>query len=180
MLNMSMNKAFKKVTNDVLKVGTFFVVTQLLANKSLADKAWQTEALNTLIGFAVYELVVARFVDPKMFGDFAPAVNDVAKFGTMLVVVRYLSGQPFDQRWMMSSGAMLAGFVVYNLIVKKMISTGQLKGDMKQIADDWLQWGTMLVVQHVLQGGNPMNAAFLKDGVSQIVGLNVGSTVDMV
>ena len=64
---MSMNKAFKKVINDVLKVGTFFIVTQLLANKPLTDKAWQTEALNTLIGFAVYELVVARFVDPKMF-----------------------------------------------------------------------------------------------------------------
>ena len=60
----------------------------------------------------------------------------------------------------------LAGFTVYNMVTAKMISTGNLKGDAKQIADDWLKVGTMLVVSHLLKGGNPMDNRFLQSSVN--------------
>lgn len=176
---MSMSKAFENAKATFIKVTCFFVVSQVLAGKSLMDKAWQTEAIHSLMGFAAYDLLVSQFIDPKMLGaEYAGAVQDVTKFTTMLVVVRLLSGKPFDGKWMMSTGAMMAGFIAYNLVVKKMISTGQLKGDMKQIADDWLQWGTMLIVSKLVSGGNPMDMNFLKQGVNEIVGLNIGSKLD--
>ena len=175
-----MSKAFANVRNDVIKVSAMFIVTAVLSGKSLTDKAWQTELMNTLIGFAAFELVIARFFDPSMFGKtYTKAVADIAKVGTMLVVTRVLSGGSLqDQAWMMSSGATLAGFTVYNLFVANMIKTGHLKGDAKQIADDWLKVGTMLVVSHVLKGGDPTDAKFLQSSVNTIVGFNAGDLLD--
>jgi len=177
---MSMSKAFVNVRNDVIKVSSMFIVTAVLSGKSLSDKAWQTELMNTLIGFATFELVVSRFFNPSMFGKtYTKAVADIAKVGTMLVVTRLLSGGALnDNAWMMSSAATLAGFTVYNLFVAKMIKTGHLKGDAKQIADDWVKVGTMLVVSHLLKGGNPMDAKFLQDSVNTIVGFNAGDLLD--
>ena len=175
-----MSKAFANVRNDVIKVSSMFIVTAVLSGKSLTDSAWQKELMNTLIGFATYDLLVARFFKPSMFGKtYTKAVADIAKVGTMLVVTRVLSGGVLsDKAWLMSSGATLAGFTVYNMFVANMIKTGHLKGDAKQIADDWIKVGTMLVVSHLLKGGSPMDPQFLQSSVNTIVGFNAGDLLD--
>ena len=48
-----MSKAFVNVRNDVIKVSSMFIVTAVLSGKSLSDKAWQTELMNTLIGYVL-------------------------------------------------------------------------------------------------------------------------------
>ena len=176
-----MSKAFQNIRNDVIKVSSMFIVTAVLSGTPLTDKKWQTELINTLLGFAAYEMIVARFFNPKQFGQYEAAAADIAKVSTMLAVTRFLSGGSFsDQTWIMSSGATLAGFTVYNLIVSKMIKTGHLKGDAKQIADDWVKVGTMLIVSHLLKGGNPMDSKFLQSSVNTIVGFNAGDLLDSV
>lgn len=174
-----MSQAFKNIRNDVIKVATMNVVVAVLAGKSLQDREWQTNLLNTLIGFATYELVVARMVDVKQFGEHKATMTDILKVGTMLVVTRLLAGGDLsDSAWLRNSSFTLAGFTVYNMVTAKMISTGNLKGDAKQIADDWLKVGTMLVVSHLLKGGNPMDNRFLQSSVNTIVVFNAGNMLD--
>ena len=104
---------------------------------------------------------------------------DVLKVGTMLVVTRLLAGGDLsDATWLRNSAFTLAGFTAYNMVTAKMVSTGNLKGDSKQIADDWLKEGTMLIVSHLLKGGNPMDNRFLQSSVNTIVGLNAGNMLD--
>ena len=44
--------------NDIVKFSTMFIVSQLLSGGSLVDPAWQKASLGTLLGFAVYNLLV--------------------------------------------------------------------------------------------------------------------------
>jgi len=174
-----MNQAFKNVRNDAIKVTTMFVVTAVLSGQSLNDAAWQNTVMNTLLGFMAYELVVVRLVDTSRFGARAPMVNNLLKVATMLTVVRFLSGGDLtDTAWLTKSGYTLAGFASYHLVTKKLVDTGNLKGDVKQIADDWLQVGTMLVVSHLLAGGDASNSGFLQKTVNQLVGFSTGDLVD--
>ena len=174
-----MSQAFKNIRNDVIKVVTMNIVVAVLAGKSLQDKEWQTNLLNTLIGFATYELVVTKMVNVKQFGKHQPMMDDILKVGTMLVVTRLLAGGDLsDSAWLRNTAFTLAGFTAYNMVTSKMINTGHLKGDVKQIADDWLKVGTMLIVSHLLKGGNPMDNRFLQSSLNTIVGFNAGNMVD--
>lgn len=47
------------VVSDVLEFGTALTVSRVMANGSLADPAWLKETMLTLVGFTVYDLVVA-------------------------------------------------------------------------------------------------------------------------
>ena len=174
-----MSQAFKNIRNDVIKVVTMNIVVAVLAGKSLQDKEWQTNLLNTLIGFATYELVVTRMIDLKQFGQHKATMSDILKVGTMLIVTRLLAGGDLsDASWLRNSAFTLAGFTAYNMVTSKMVSTGHLKGDAKQIADDWVKVGTMLVVSHLLKGGNPMDNRFLQSSLNTIVGFNAGDMLD--
>ena len=174
-----MSQAFKNIRNDVIQVTTMNVVVAVLAGKSLQDKEWQTNLLNTLIGFATYELVVTRMIDLKQFGQHKATMSDILKVGTMLIVTRLLAGGDLsDASWLRNSAFTLAGFTAYNMVTSKMVSTGHLKGDAKQIADDWVKAGTMLVVSHLLKGGNPMDNRFLQSSLNTIVGFNAGDMLD--
>lgn len=174
-----MSQAFKNIRNDVIQVTTMNVVVAVLAGKSLQDKEWQTNLLNTLIGFATYELVVTRMIGLKQFGQDKATMSDILKVGTMLIVTRLLAGGDLsDASWLRNSAFTLVGFTAYNMVTSKMVSTGHLKGDVKQIADDWVKVGTMLVVSHLLKGGNPMDNRFLQSSLNTIVGFNAADMLD--
>ena len=176
-----MNQALKNIRNDVLKVGTMFVVTALLTGQSLTDPSWQNKVMNTLLGFMAYELVVVRLVNTDKFGKHKAMVNNLLKVATMLSVVRVLSGASLnDTQWLTASAFTLAGFATYDLITKKLVKTDGLSGNAKQIANDWVQVGTMLVVSHLLAGGDVSDARFLQSSVNQLVGFSAGSLVDRV
>lgn len=44
--------------DDIAKVGTMLVSSQLLSGGNLTDPAWQKASLGTLLGFTVYDLLV--------------------------------------------------------------------------------------------------------------------------
>ena len=106
-------------------------------------------------------------------------MSDILKVGTMLIVTRLLAGGDLsDASWLRNSAFTLVGFTAYNMVTSKMVSTGHLKGDAKQIADDWVKVGTMLVVSHLLKGGNPMDNRFLQSSLNTIVGFNAADMLD--
>lgn len=175
-------QALNNVKNDVIKVTVMSVVSGYLSGKNLMDQAWQMNLAYTLMGFALFELVLAKHVKASMFKEHTDMVRDLAKVATMLVTVRVMTTQDvnsvMDQNWMMGSAMTLAGFAAYHLVTKKLIDTSDRKGDWKQISDDWIKVGTMLVVSHYLSGGDVTSPSFLQSSANTVLGFNVGSLVD--
>lgn len=181
---MMSSEALNNVKNDIIKVTVMSVVSGYLSGKDLMDQAWQMNLAYTLAGFALYELVLAKHVKASMFKEHTDMVRDLAKVATMLVTVRVLTTQDvnslMDETWMMGSAMTLAGFAAYHLVTKKLISTAGRSGDWKQVSDDWVKVGTMLVVSHYLGGGDVTNPAFLQKSANTVLGFNMGSLVDYV
>tara|TARA_B110000908_G_C10264101_1_gene461985 strand:- start:4126 stop:4668 length:543 start_codon:yes stop_codon:yes gene_type:complete len=176
------SKALNNVKNDIIKVTVMSVVSGYLSGKNLMDQAWQMNLAYTLLGFALFELVLDKHVKASMFKEHTDMVRDLAKVATMLVTVRVMNTQDvnalMDQKWIMGSVITLAGFAAYHLVTKKLIDTSDKKGDWKQISDDWIKVGTMLIVSHYLSGGDLTNSSFLQNSTNTVLGFNIGSLVD--
>ena len=176
------SKALNNVKNDIVKVTVMSVVSGYLSGKNLMDQAWQLNLAYTLLGFALFELVLDKHVKASMFKEHTDMVRDLAKVATMLVTVRVMNTQDvnalMDQKWIMGSVITLAGFAAYHLVTKKLIDTSDKKGDWKQISDDWIKVGTMLLVSHYLSGGDVTNSSFLQNSTNTVLGFNMGSLVD--
>lgn len=174
--------AMNTIKNDVIKVSVMSVVSGYLSGKDLMDQTWQMNLAYTLLGFALFELFLSQHITEKLFKRHTEMVKDLTKFATMLVTVRVMTTQDvnaiMDQQWMMSTAITLAGFAAYHLITKKLIDTSDKKGDWKQISDDWVKVGTMLVVSHYLSGGDVTNPSFLQSSANTVLGFNLGSIVD--
>lgn len=107
------------IQTDWLKVGTMLVVSRMLSGSSLADGDWIRQGLAVLVGFTIYNLVTARYIQGKEL-TYNPklrlAIDDWAKVGTMLAVSRVLSCQSLtDPSWIAASMGTLVGFTVYDL-----------------------------------------------------------------
>lgn len=130
---------YQPVADDLLKVATMLVVSRLLARGSLTDQSWLLGALATLVGFAVYDLVVSQYISGYQFtsrGDVAAAIDDAAKVGTMLATSRLLTNEVlpvvrgasrvplsdvYNRDWLRSSAYTLAGFAAYELVTSKLV-----------------------------------------------------------
>ena len=177
-----MSQALKNVRNDLIKVTVMSVVSGYLSGKNLMDQDFQLNIAYTVAGFAVYDLVVAKYVAKGNFGEHKAMVENLAKVATMLVFVRLAKSQSFealtDEKWLTTSAITLAGFAVYHLVTKKMFNTSDRKGDWKQISDDWISFGTMMMVSHYLSGGDITDRNFLQRSTNTILGYNMGSIAD--
>jgi hypothetical protein len=179
---MMSQKTMNNIRNDVMKVTVLSVVSGYLSGKNLMDQSWQMELAYTLLGFAIYEAVLSKHIPRKMLKEHVEMVEELAKMATMMVTVKVLSARDvnalMDHKWMMASALTLAGFASYHLVTKKLIDTSDRKGDWKQISDDWLKIGTMLVVSHYLSGGDIMDRSFVQESTNTVLGWNMGSLVD--
>ena len=115
----------KSIIDDTLKFGTMFVVSRLLSGQSLADQSWISASIATLVGFAVYNIVVATYVKGKDL-TYNPklqmVVDDWMKVGTMLAVSRIISCESlFDPKWVRGSLATIIGFSTYDLVTSHII-----------------------------------------------------------
>lgn len=86
---------------------------------------------------------------------------DLVQVGTMLVVSNVLSSQVnktpmFDKAWTQSSMHTLIGFVVYDVVVQKLVQLPIANPDLAAAAKYWLKFGTMFVVSRLLSG-QPLN-----------------------
>lgn len=115
----------RAIADDTIKVVTMLIVSRLLSGGSLSDTEWLASGFGVLIGFAVYNIVVAKYIKSS---DLTPVpklqmvVDDWAKVGTMLLVSRLISCQSlFDSKWLNGSLATLAGFTAYDLVTSHAI-----------------------------------------------------------
>ena len=179
---MVSKEAMANVKNDVVKVTVMSVVSGYLSGKNLMDQEWQLNLAYTLLGFALYEVVLAKHVTPQLFKEYTAMVQDLTKVSTMLVTVKLLSARDvaslMNPQWLMTSALTLAGFATYHLVTKKLLDTSDRNGDWKQISDDLLKVGTMLVVSHYLGGGDVTDRNFVQNSANTILGFNLGSIFD--
>lgn len=121
----SMEGAPRRIADDSIKFGTMFIVSRLLNKGSLTDPSWIKASLATLIGFAVYNLVIHKYVQGKDLSvnpKLQMVIDDWAKVGTMLIVSRLISCESvLDQTWVMSTLATLVGFSTYDLVTSHAI-----------------------------------------------------------
>lgn len=120
-----MDGAPRRIADDSIKFGTMFIVSRLLSKGSLTDASWIKASIATLIGFAVYNMVVYKYVQGKDLSvnpKLQMAIDDWAKVGTMLLVSRLISCESvLDQTWVMGSLATLVGFTSYDLVTSHAI-----------------------------------------------------------
>lgn len=115
------------IANDWIKVGTMMVVSRMLSGSGLSDSTWIRASLATLVGFTVYNIVIADYIQGKELtynNKLQDVINDWAKVGTMLLVSRVISCQPiFEPEWIMGAFGTLLGFTAYNLGTSHIIDT---------------------------------------------------------
>lgn len=62
-----------------------------------------------------------------------------------------------DTEWLKSTFLILAGFAVYQLAIRRVVSTDFASGDVKLVLDDFLKVGTMLVFKQLVETRNIMS-----------------------
>lgn len=170
---MMNSQTFENIKADWMKVGTMLVVSRLLSGQSIQDRAWQLQSLYTLLGFTVYHLVVAPFIDTSSLGEYKGVADVVLKVGTMLIVSRLLAGASLTTRdWQMESLYTLVGFSVYELLVSKFLQGSNYSDNpaVKQSINDALNFATMFLVSRLLAGGNLRDQAWLRSSAETILG----------
>jgi len=164
---------------DWVKFSTMFVVSRLLAGESLDDQSWMMSSLYTLLGFTAYHVVVKKAVANNMESASMRRVMDTWLYiGTMLVVSRLLSGEPLDEKWMMSSLYTILGFNAWDVLVKDMIPRNLTDNpNINAAIDEAIQIGLMAVVSRLLSG-EELNEKWMMGTAYSIAGFtayNVGT-----
>jgi hypothetical protein len=165
----------KRAQVDVLKFGTMFLASRLMAEGSVTDQAWLKQTMLTLLGFVVFDVVVANVVDLERL-SLQDELKDVAgtwlKVGTMLAVSRYLSGGSLsDTEWLRQSAHTLVGFNTFALVTKKVLGDCSGKTGMaKAVCADWAEVTTMMLVSRVLGGQSVADPAWLKESLMTLLG----------
>ena len=162
--------ADRALIQDWLNFGTMFIVSRLLAGGALDDNAWIMSSLYTLLGLTAYNLVVKKMIVNNMSGAMERVMNSWLKFGTMLLVSRLLSGEPLNEKWMMSSLYTLLGFnafdiITYDLVPKNL--TGNKNIDIAIV--NAVMIATMSVVSRLLSG-EPINEKWMNGTVYTLIG----------
>lgn len=115
---------YKPIADDWSKVGTMLLVSRLLSGQPLTE-SWMKSSVYTLLGFTAYQMVTKKFIQGDNFtgnAGIAATIDDVAKFGTMFLVAQMMAGGSFqDPAWQLNSVGTLAGFGVFNMLVKGLL-----------------------------------------------------------
>ena len=156
---------------DWVKFSTMFVVSRLLAGGSLDDQSWMMSCLYTLLGFTAYHIVVKKAVPNNMENDVMKRAMDTwLKVGTMLTVSRLLSGEPLNEKWMMSSLYTILGFNAYDVLVHDMIPSNLTENPSVNAAiTEAVIVGTMSTVSRLLSG-EPLNEKWMMGTAYTIAG----------
>lgn len=172
-MSLLSSETLNNVRIDSGHFGTAMLTAQFLSGKSLSDKDWLKSSLLTLVGFAVYQVLVKHIIKTDNVSpvNVRSAIEDLLKVGTMLLVSRYLSGQPInDPNWLKESLFIIAGFITYDLAVVHVADTTKLAPRVKASVDDVVKFTTMFVVSRWLSG-NEFNAEWAKGCVFYMTGL---------
>lgn len=178
--NMLSAETISKVKSDWYKFGVAYVVAQLLMMKQL-DKEWAVSTLLTLLGFTAYQVFTSNVIDSGRVahGTFKNALDDVLKFGTMLIVSHLLSGGSiYDPEWQKETATILAGFVAYDLVTYRVADAVGLQGNVNVALNDVVKYGTMFVGSRLLMG-KPLDREWAISSGAFVAGLVVWDLVLM-
>ena len=92
------------------------------------------------------------------------------RIGTMLLVSRLLSGEPLNEKWMMSSLYTLLGFNAFDIITIDLVPhhlTGNKNVDIAIV--NAVMVGTMSVVSRLLSG-EPLNSKWMTGTIYTLLG----------
>lgn len=143
----------RALISDWLMYSTMFVVSRVLAGAPLDNKDWIMSCLYTLLGFSAYHLVVKKMVPNNFSGIMNRVVFTWLYVGTMLLVSRLLSGEPLNEKWMMSSLYTILGFNAYDIVTQDLIPENITSNkDIKAAIGHVVQVLSMSVVSRVLSG----------------------------
>ena len=150
------SETLNNIRVDSGRFGSAMLSEQYLKGESLTDMAWIKSSLLTLVGFAIYQVVVRQLIrtDGVAHRNIRMVLDDILKVGTMLVASRLLSGQQLnDTNWMRESAFMLAGFAAYDLVTVHAVDTSRFDNKVKLALDDVIKFSTMFTVKQWLSGG---------------------------
>ena len=169
---------------DTGRYGSALVSSRIFANKSLEDSEWIKITFLTLLGFGIYSIVVANIFDINKIKqkNFRLAVDDLLKFGIMLVTLRLFSGDPLiDTNWILGSSFILIGLVIYDFGTIHMVDTEKLHklnkitNETRKALDDTIKFSTMFIISGFLtEQFNSTNQFLTKEWILECIGFIVG------
>jgi hypothetical protein len=121
--------AIKNALDDVLEFGTLYLVLRFASGKPLNDTTWLCESANYLLGFVVYNIVLAKFlhdnVTLKLTSNpvYINALDNVYKFTTVFVLYSWLSGKGCTKEYCVESAGFIAGVALYDTLIKSHMFT---------------------------------------------------------
>lgn len=174
-MNQVIRNSLGRSQATALQFGTMFLVSRVLSQRSLSDRAWIKSVVLTLVGFAAYHMVVENLVNTNGLNKELKSIVDTwLKVGTMLVVSRVLAGGSLrDQTWIQSSLMTLVGFNAYNILTSKLISCEDKTGVARRVCDNTLNVGTMLAVSRIMSNGSLADPAWMKESFMTLLGFAV-------
>lgn len=102
------------ITQQVGKDGTrnaiAMVVFDFVKNGHIASGSLILSLLYLIIGFMVYDFLLDI--------DLPPGLHVAARYSTMLIVSKWLSGEPFTKSWLIQSAGYIAGLIIFDCIVQ--------------------------------------------------------------
>lgn len=124
-INTDLAGEYKPIADDFVKVGTMMIVSRLLSGGNFTDSTWIYACLATLIGFAVYHLTTAKYIQGKELtynSKLQDTIDDWAKNGTMFGISRLIKCQSIlDPAWAGGTVATLLGFTTYDLVTSRLV-----------------------------------------------------------
>jgi hypothetical protein len=141
---------------DSLKFGSALLVAQLLSMKPLTDNQWIKSSILTLVGFAVYQIIVRRFVEPTSFSNMTVRLlmDDILKWGTAFILIRLGTGQSLnDETWIRECSYFLLGLATFDIATIHAVDMVGGSLLMKVALADVIKYGTAFTVSQWLKGG---------------------------
>lgn len=179
-MNQVVSTTTRRVQLDALKFGTMFIVSRALAEQSLVDMEWVKTSVLTILGYAVFDVVVANVVNlqnTNFQDELKEMLSTWLKVGTMLIVSRYLSGGSLnDKRWISESMYTLVGYNTFTLVTKKFAEnnpSANVSPKARAVVEDWLNVGTMLVVSRIMSSQSIIDPVWLKSSFLTLLGFAV-------
>ncbi len=164
---------------DIAHFGSALVSSRIINNQILNDWNWIKVSLLTLLGFSIYNLIIANLINTSIIDNenIKMAIDDILKFGTMLLSLRLFLGESLnDMDWILGSCYILIGLIVYdfgtiNLLNTKYLNNKKIISNKTKMAlDDIIKFSTMLIISRWLSNDN-FSKLWILESIGFIVGL---------
>ena len=138
MVNTQLNiehLGLKNSVYDFFKFGTIFVcqrsISSYIENKPIVfDRKWMMESGLTIAGYSAYNIVLAP-VMPAVDPQYQPLFNDLVKVSLGDLTAKYFVDGTITQKHLMNLSGLLASFVIFHLVVKKLVFPTENFGNVK-------------------------------------------------